>query len=110
MSLAREEGAAVLVLDYFFYDSARDEYWIADYKSVGLASAGARPDRPGEGIPDRDGNAGRSADRLSDFVDRQLVLYRSQLETYREAVSALYGPGIRCVLYFASLGMHRELG
>ena len=110
MSLAREEGAASLVLDYFFYDSARDEYWIVDYKSTGLTSAGARPDRPGEGIPDRDGNAGRSADRLSDFVDRQLVPYRSQLETYREAVSALYGPGIRCALYFASLGMHRESG
>ena len=118
LSLAREEGATALVLDYFFYDSAGDEYWIVDYKSAGVASAGAGPDRPGEGIPDRDGNAGRgaersaerSADRLSDFVDRQLALYRPQLETYREAVSALYGPRIRCALYFASLGMHRELG
>ena len=102
LSLAREEGATALVLDYFFYDSARDEYWIVDYKSAGVAAAGAPSDTPVSGAC--------SADGLSDFLDRQLALYRPQLETYREAVSALYGPSIRCALYFASLGMHRELG
>ena len=102
LSLAREEGATALVLDYFFYDSARDEYWIVDYKSAGVAAAGAPSATPVCGAS--------SADGLSDFLDRQLALYRPQLQIYREAVSALYGPGIRCALYFASLGMHRELG
>ena len=102
LSLAREEGATALVLDYFFYDSERDEYWIVDYKSAGLAAASAPSATPVSGASGTDG--------LSDFLDRQLALYRPQLQTYREAVSALYGPGIRCALYFASLGMHRELG
>ncbi|MFK8041148.1 UvrD-helicase domain-containing protein [Congregibacter sp.] len=86
LTLATEEGARQLILDYMFLDQARGERWVVDYKT----------------------SAPQEDQSEEQFLDAQLEVYSSQLEAYAVALKKRFDEPVRCALYFPALGKHAE--
>ena len=82
------EGSSDIIIDRTFVDAASGERWLIDYKN-------SRP------LP---------TETLQDFVVRESVMYRPQLQRYRDALRALGGQALRCALFFTALGHLHPVG
>ena len=71
-----------LIIDRTFIDPSTDTRWIIDYKTSRM----------------------RSGEDLDEFVRRESIDHRAQMEFYREAMKKRGARSIKCGLYFTSIG------
>jgi len=81
------EGPQTLVLDYVFFDAARAEHWIIDYKT-------SQPE------------TGTCVDT---FLALEATRYAPQLRSYAEALAPIVETPVRCALYFPALAQRIEV-